>query len=143
VKVAVLEPLPIDNEVGLNTTVPTEELDSVTVRVPSVVTGLLNWSCRCTVIELDATPAATDTAALVNAILATTSGFTVKVGLLVTVNDGVTTVAVRDFPLPARVALRSLKVATPDESVVRGVVPLSVPPPFSVIFTDSPTLGLP
>jgi hypothetical protein len=40
VKVALLDPLVIDNELGVNVTVPPEVLDSVTVRVASVVFGL-------------------------------------------------------------------------------------------------------
>jgi hypothetical protein len=40
VKVALLEPLGIVNEVGLNVTVPEDELDNVTVRDGSVVFGL-------------------------------------------------------------------------------------------------------
>jgi hypothetical protein len=40
VKVALLDPLAIVNEVGLNVTVPLDELESVTVRAASVVFGL-------------------------------------------------------------------------------------------------------
>jgi hypothetical protein len=42
VKVAVLEPLAMDKLEGVKVTVPVEELDRVTVRVPSAVTGLPN-----------------------------------------------------------------------------------------------------
>ena len=59
---ALLDPLAIVNEVGLNVTVPVEELDSVTVRAASAVFGLPFASCRCTVMLLEATPAVVVTA---------------------------------------------------------------------------------
>jgi hypothetical protein len=68
VKLVLLDPLAIDNEAGMNVAVPVEELDKITIRVPSAVTGLPNLSCRCTVMLLDATPNAVVTAMEVNAI---------------------------------------------------------------------------
>ena len=77
-KVALLELLLIVNEVGLNVTVPDDELDSVTVRAASVVFGFLYWSWRCTVMLPDATPAVVVTAVEVNARLVAAPADTVK-----------------------------------------------------------------
>ena len=61
-----LWPLEIVNGLaGVKVTVPAELLDSVTLRAASVVIGLPNVSCRCTVIVLDATPALVVTGAVV------------------------------------------------------------------------------
>jgi hypothetical protein len=68
----------IDNEVGANVTVPVEELDKVTVRVPSAVTGLPLASCRCTVIELETTPAVLVKAEVVNTSLLAAAAVTVS-----------------------------------------------------------------
>jgi hypothetical protein len=76
VKLALLEPLAMDNELGVNVTVPPDELDSVTVLVASVVFALPKESCRCTVIVPDATPAVTVTAEVVKTSLLATSGLT-------------------------------------------------------------------
>jgi hypothetical protein len=78
VKVALLDPLVIDNELGVNVTVPPEVLDNVTVRVASAVLVFPYWSCRCTVIALDATPAAIVTAVLVNTSLVAGAALTVS-----------------------------------------------------------------
>ena len=78
-KLALLDPGAIDRLVGLNVTVPVELLASVTVRVASVVFGLLNASCRWTVIVPDATPAATVTAVVVKTSLLAAATFTVSV----------------------------------------------------------------
>ena len=51
---------------GVKVTVPAELLDSVTVRLASVVFGLPNASCLCTVIVDDATPAVVVIADVVN-----------------------------------------------------------------------------
>ena len=69
----------IDNEVGANVFVPVEELDKVTVRVPSAVTGLPLASCRCTVIELETTPAVLVKAEVVNTSLLAAAALTVSV----------------------------------------------------------------
>src|SRR5437773_7165413 len=70
-------------------------------------------------------------------------GTTVNV-VLVTDSAGLVTLAVRDLPLPAKLTLRLLKVATPvPEAVIRGVVPLSVPPPFRLMFTETEPTPLP
>src|SRR5205814_1475446 len=75
-----LDPFGIDTGLaGVNVTVPVESLASVTVRVASVVFGLLNASCRCTVIELDATPAVTVTAVVVHTSLLAAPTVTVSV----------------------------------------------------------------
>jgi hypothetical protein len=79
VKLALLDPGAIDKLVGVNVTVPVELLASVTVRVASVVFGLLNASCRWTVMELDATPAATVTGAVVNTSLLAGAAVTVSI----------------------------------------------------------------
>ena len=50
----------------MKVTVPAELLDSVTVRLASVVFGLPNASCLCTVIVEDATPAVVVIADVVN-----------------------------------------------------------------------------
>jgi len=78
VKVALLDPLVINNELGVNVTVPPEVLDNVTVRVASRVLVFPYWSCRCTVIALDATPAATVTAVLVITSLLAAAALTVS-----------------------------------------------------------------
>jgi hypothetical protein len=76
VKLAVFEPLAIDKELGVKVTVPLDELDRVTVLVASVVFGLPNESCRCTVRVLEATPAVTVTGEVVNTSLFAAAGFT-------------------------------------------------------------------
>ena len=78
-KVALLDPGAIDRLVGVKVTVPVESLVRVTVRVASVVFGLLNASCRWTVMELDATPADAVTAVVVNASLLAAAAFTVSI----------------------------------------------------------------
>ena len=75
---ALLEPEAIDNELGVNVTVPGDELDSVTVRAASVVFGLPYESCRCTVIVPDAAPAVTVTGEVVNTSLLAAAGVTVS-----------------------------------------------------------------
>jgi hypothetical protein len=79
VKVALLDPGAIDRLVGVNVTVPVESLVSVTVRVASVEFGLLNASCRWTVMELDTRPAVTVTGAVVNTSLVAAAAFTVSI----------------------------------------------------------------
>jgi hypothetical protein len=78
VKLAVLEPLAIDKEFGVKVTVPLDELDRVTVLLTSVVFGLPNESCRCTVIVPEATPAVTVTGEVVNTSLLAAAEFTVS-----------------------------------------------------------------
>ena len=58
---------------------PVESLVSVTMRVASVVFGLLKASCRWTVMELDAPPAVTVTGAVVNTSLLAAAAFTVSI----------------------------------------------------------------
>jgi hypothetical protein len=102
VKLTVLEPLAIESGLaGLNVTAPLEELDKLTLIVASAVFGLLNWSCRWTVIVPEVTPAVTVTGEVVKTSLVAVAAFTVKVGVLVTDKTGPVTLAVRDFPLPA------------------------------------------
>jgi hypothetical protein len=76
VKLALLEPLAIDREVGEKVTVPVEMLESVTVLVVSAVFGLPNWSCRCTVMLLEVAPAARLTGEVVNTSLLTPAAAT-------------------------------------------------------------------
>ena len=79
-KLTLLDPLGIVKGLaGLNVTVPVELLDSVTVRAASVVFGFPAASCRCTVIVLDATPAATVTGDVVNTNLLAAAAVTVSV----------------------------------------------------------------
>jgi hypothetical protein len=78
VKVALLDPGAIDNELGVNVTVPPDVLDSVTVRVASVMLAFPYWSCRCTVIGVEATPAATVTGVLVITSLVAAAALTVS-----------------------------------------------------------------
>ena len=69
-KFTLLDPLGIVNELGgVKVAVPVELLDSVTVRFASVVTGLPDASCRCTVIVPDATPAVVVTGEVVKTSL--------------------------------------------------------------------------
>jgi hypothetical protein len=79
VKVVLLDPGAIDRLVGVNVTVPVELLASVTVRVASVVFGLLNASCRWIVIVPDVTPAVTVTGDVVKTSLLAAAAFTVSV----------------------------------------------------------------
>ena len=65
-------------EAGLKVTVPLEELLSVTDRVVSAVFGFPYGSCRCTVMELEAWPAATVTGEVVNTSLLAAAGLTVS-----------------------------------------------------------------
>ena len=69
VKLALLDPLAIVNDTGANVTVPVELLDNVTVLLASVVFGLSNASCLCTVIVEEATPAVVVIADVVNTSL--------------------------------------------------------------------------
>ena len=67
VKLTLLDPLGIDSGLaGVNVTVPPDVLERVTVRVGSDVFGFPPASCRCTVIVVEATPAVTVTAEVVN-----------------------------------------------------------------------------
>ena len=77
-KVALLDPLVIDNELGVNVTVPPEVLDSVIVLVGSVVLTFPYGSCCCTVIAVEATPVATVTAVLVITSLVAAAALTVS-----------------------------------------------------------------
>ena len=77
-KVALLAPGAIDNDVGLNVFVPIESLDSVTVLVASAVFAFPLESCRCTVIEVEATPAVVVTAVEVNTNWLAAAGLTVS-----------------------------------------------------------------
>jgi hypothetical protein len=79
VNVALLDPLAIVTGLaGVKVTVPVEELDKLTLIVASLVFGLLYWSCRCTVMLADATPAVTVTGDVVNTSLLADAGFTVS-----------------------------------------------------------------
>ena len=78
-KLALLDPLGIVNGLaGVNVTAPIESLDRVTVRDASVVIAFPNTSCCCTVIVVDATPAATVTGDVVNTSLLATAALTVS-----------------------------------------------------------------
>ena len=77
-KLALLEPLAMDREVGVKVTVPPEVLESVTVLVDSAVFGLPNWSCRWTVMFPEVVPAARVTGAVVNTSLVTDAAVTVS-----------------------------------------------------------------
>ena len=76
--VALLDPGAIDNELGVNVTVPVDELDSITVLVTSAVLAFPYGSCRCTVMLLDGEPADTVTAVEVNTSLLAAAGLTVS-----------------------------------------------------------------
>ena len=75
---ALLDPDAMDNELGVNVTVPPEVLDSVTIRAASVVLGLPKGSCRWTVMAPEATPAVAVTAVEVNANWLAAAGLTVS-----------------------------------------------------------------
>jgi len=78
VKVALLDPGAIDNELGVNVTVPVDELARVTVLVASAVLTFPYGSCRCIVMLLDGEPADTVTAVLVITSLVAAAGLTVS-----------------------------------------------------------------
>ena len=71
VLVIIVEPLVLKK-------LPPEELVVRLTVVEPFVFGLLYWSCRCTVIVLDATPAVTVTAVVVNTSLLAAAGTTVS-----------------------------------------------------------------
>ena len=76
---ALLDPLAIVNGLtGLNVTVPVEELARVTVLDASAVFAFPYWSCRCTVMVPEATPAVVVTAVEVIASLLAAAGLTVS-----------------------------------------------------------------
>jgi len=78
VKVALLDPGAIDNELGVNVTVPVDELARVTVLDASVVLAFPYGSCRCTVMAPEATPAVVVTAVEVITSLLAAAALTVS-----------------------------------------------------------------
>jgi hypothetical protein len=130
VKVALLDPLLIVSEPGVNVTVPLDELDNVTVRAPSVVFGLPYWSCRCTVMLLDATPAVVVTGVEVITSFVAAPGLTVVMVVVPTTDPEV---AVIVKPLPAKVGVKVGKVVnTPAVNATEVPVAPAVPPNVTV-----------
>ena len=110
----------------MNVTVPLEVLDSVTVRLASVVFGLLYWSCRCTVMLPEATPAVTVTGALVNTSWVAAPALTVAMAAEPVSPSPSLTVTVKLFPATVGVTLKPLntpEVNGPDEPVTPAVPP--------------------
>jgi hypothetical protein len=124
VKVALLAPRAIDNEAGVNVFVPVEELASVTVLVASAVFAFPFASCRCTVIAVEATPAATVTAVLVITSLLAAAGLIVAMVAVPVLADPVT---MKVLPLPATVGVTLTPLNTPDVKLADVPVIPAVP----------------
>src|SRR5439155_943130 len=131
-----------------NVAIPLAIVDCVVVplRVPVpvvnvIVTGALGTLSPKASVACTVTAAAVLTPATVFVGCCTKTSLFAAAGLMlngVLKTEGVPLAAFRVFE-PARLMLRSLKVATPLASVARVVVPLSVPEPVaSVITTDAP-----
>jgi hypothetical protein len=78
VNVALLDPGAIVNELGVNVTVPVDELARVTVLDASAVLAFPYGSCRCTVMVPEAAPAVVVTAVEVITSLLAAAGLTVS-----------------------------------------------------------------
>jgi hypothetical protein len=127
VKLALLEPGAIERLEGLKVTVPLEVLVRATIRLASVVIGLPNASCRCTVMLPEAEPAVRVTGEVVKTNLLGEAALTLMPAEIA--EDRLLPVKV-SVAVPALVTYNPLKVATPLEGVAvcASVVAFRLPP---------------